>query len=65
MGVMLLKDANVQRLYLHDVVIEKEVSDLLTGDPSTLGTGKRKKNLFISSLLAEILFVKNKEQFNK
>lgn len=65
MGVMLLRDSNIQRLYLHDVVIEKEVSDLLTGDPSTLGTIKRKKNLSVTSLLDEILFVKHKEQFNE
>lgn len=52
-------------MYLHDVIIEKEVSDLLTGDPSTLGTVKRKKNLSVSSLLDETLFVKNKEQFIK
>lgn len=65
MGVMLLRDSNTQRLYLHDVVIEKEVSDLLTGYPSTLGTDKRKKNLSISSLLDEILFVKDKERFNE
>ena len=57
MGVMLQRDNQYQRLYLHDVVIEKEVSDFSQDDLISTGSSEG-ENLFTTSILQKVLNVK-------
>ena len=41
MGVMLQSDNNLQRLYLHDVITEKEAALLSTDNSLTYEVGKK------------------------
>ena len=60
MGVMLQRDAQNQRLYLHDVVIEKEVSELSQEHLDSTGPHEEHENLYTSSILDKIAEVKSK-----
>ena len=65
MGVMLQRDSQNQRLYLHDVVIEKEASDLSQEHLDSTGPYEESENLYISSILDKIVEVKHKAQPRK
>ena len=58
MGVMLQRDNQFQRLYLHDVVIEKEASDLSQDYLVSTGSSEKGENLFTTSILQKVLNVK-------
>ena len=58
MGVMLQRDSQYQRLYLHDVVVEKEASDLSQDDLISTGASEKNENLFMASILQKVLDVK-------
>ena len=58
MGVMLQRDAQNQRLYLHDVVIEKEASDFTQEHLDSTGPYEENENLYTSSILEKIVEVK-------
>lgn len=58
MGVMLQRDSQYQRLYLHDVVIEKEASISSQDDLITTGSGNESDSLYTTSILQKILNVK-------
>ena len=60
MGVMLQRDSQNQRLYLHDVVIEKEASENSQDHLVTTGPYEENGNLFTTSILRKILDVKVK-----
>ena len=57
MGVMLQRDDQHKRLYLHDVVIEKEASDFSQDDLVSTGSSES-ENLFTTSILQKVLNVK-------
>ena len=57
MGVMLQRDGQNQRLYIHDVILEKEVSTSTQEHLSTKGPYDGSKNLSISSILRNALVV--------
>ena len=61
MGVMLQRDNQYQRLYLHDVVIEKEASDFSRDDLVSTGSSES-ENLFMTSILQKILNVKQQNK---
>lgn len=65
MGVMLKRDTQSQRLYLHDVITEKEASVSFTTGSITKGTpASDTENLYITSIIQKALNVKNqKKQF--
>ena len=65
MGVMLQRNSVHQRLYLHDVVIEKEVSSLPQDILITTGSQGKRKNLFVTSILDKVRAVKYKEMINQ
>ena len=65
MGVMLQRDSQYQRLYLHDVVIEKETSDLSQDDLITTGSHTENDSLFTTNILQKILNVKKNFQGNE
>lgn len=58
MGVMLQRDSQNQRLYLHDVVIEKETSDISQEHLVTTGPYAENGNLFTTNILEKIASVK-------
>lgn len=62
MGVMLQRDNQYQRLYLHDVVIEKEASDSSQDYLVSTGSSEDNENLFTTSILQKILYVKHKNK---
>ena len=57
MGVMLQRDDQHQRLYLHDVVIEKEASGISQDDLVSTGSSES-ENLYMTSILQKVLYVK-------
>lgn len=57
MGVMLQRDSQNQRLYIHDVILEKEASASTQEHLSTKGPYSGNKNLSISSILRKALVV--------
>ena len=59
MGVMLQRDQQHQRLYLHNVVIEKEASSSSQADSLTNWALEENDTLFITSILQKVLHVKN------
>ena len=58
MGVMLQRDTKTQRLYLHNVAIEKEASVISQADLLTTGADESNDYLFITSILQNALSVK-------
>lgn len=60
MGVMLQRDAQNQRLYIHDVVIEKEASDLVRDHLVSTGPRNEVDNLYMTTVLDKIATVKQK-----
>ena len=58
MGVMLQRDSQNQRLYLHNVVIEKEMSNDTQADLLTTGADEQNEHLFITNILQKALSVK-------
>ena len=62
MGVMLQRDAQNQRLYLHDVVIEKEAFELSQEHLDSTGPREENENLYTSSILDKIVEVKRKKK---
>lgn len=58
MGVMLQRDAQTQYLYLHNVVIEKEMLDTSKTHLVTTGVNEENKHLSISSILQKAINVK-------
>ncbi|MBO4972700.1 MAG: hypothetical protein J6D45_07780 [Clostridia bacterium] len=58
MGVMLQRDNQSQRLYLHDVAIEKEASSITQADLITTGADEIEDNLFTTIILQKALSVK-------
>ena len=58
MGVMLQRDTKTQRLYLHNVAIEKEASNISQVDLLTTGTDENNEYLFVTSILQNALAVK-------
>ncbi len=61
MGVMLQRDNQNQRLYIHDVILEKEASNSTREHLSTTGP-RENENLFMTSILERIRQVKEKSQ---
>lgn len=60
MGVMLQRDSLYQRLYLHNVVIEKEMPMDSQADLLTTGALEDNEHLYITTILQNALVVKNK-----
>ena len=58
MGVMLQRDVNSQRLYMHDVVIEKETSSEVSGILDSTGPSLVSGNLYMTNILLNALKVK-------
>ena len=61
---MLQRDSLYQRLYLHDVVIEKEASDFSQDDLVSTGSSES-ENLYVTSILEKVLNVKQQNKINK
>ncbi|HBA93274.1 MAG TPA: hypothetical protein DCZ02_01505, partial [Ruminococcaceae bacterium] len=57
MGVMLQRDNQSQRLYLHDVIAEKETALSTDDDLNTTGSPKDNNNLFLTNILQNVLSV--------
>ena len=65
MGVMIQRDNQSQRMYLHDVITEKATLSFTTEPTADLGEGIRdKSHLFITSILQNALNV-NRQNKNK
>ena len=64
MGVMLQRDSQNQRLYLHNVVIEKETSTDSQADLLTTGALENDERLFVTTILQKALFVKKRQNGN-
>ena len=62
MGVMLQRDTQNQRLYLHNVVIEKEASEISQADLLTTGADENNEYLFITNIPQNALAVKYHNQ---
>ncbi len=58
MGIMVQRDIQNQRLYLHDVAIEEETSATSLADLSTTGASGGDEHLFTTSILRRALQVK-------
>ena len=58
MGVMIQRDVRTQRLYLHNVAIEKEASEISQDDLLTTGSHESDEHLFTTSILQKALAVK-------
>lgn len=58
MGVMVQRDNQYQRLYLHDVVIEEETSTSSLADLLTTGANEENERLFVTTILQRALNVK-------
>lgn len=63
MGVMLQRDSQNQRLYLHDVVIEKEASGSASEHLDSTGPHAENENLYTSSILDKIVEVKRNREY--
>ncbi len=59
MGVMLQRDSQNQRLYLHNVAIEKETSNNSQADLHTTGADENNDRLFITNILQKLCSVKH------
>ena len=59
MGVMIQRDSRTQRLYLHNVVIEKEMRNLSQADLHTTGALESKTHLYMANILKKALSVNN------
>lgn len=59
MGVMLMRDNNTQRLYLHDVITEKETELISRVSLNTTEANETEHNLFMTSILQKALSVNN------
>lgn len=59
MGVMLLRDSNTQRLYLHDVIMEKETELTSKVSLNTTEAIETENNLFMTNILQKVLSVNN------
>ena len=59
MGVMLQRNKESQRLYIHDVITEKEDYLASNGNSVTYETEGSSKNLFLTSILRNALLVKD------
>ena len=57
MGVMLQRDNQSKRLYLHDVIAEKETALSTDDDLNTTGSPKDNNNLFLTNILQNVLSV--------
>lgn len=64
MGVMLQRDQQSQRLYLHDVYMEKETDVALSEHLSTTGPKNANNDLFLTRILRDALRVKQKNRFS-
>ncbi len=65
MGVMLMRDSNTQRLYLHDVITKKE-TELISGvSLNTTEANETENNLFMTSILQKALSVNSYDMQNK
>ncbi len=62
MGIMLQRDARFQRLYLHNVAIVKEASEISQDDLLTTGAHENNENLSMTSILQNALAVKYKNE---
>lgn len=58
MGVMLQRDTQTQRLYLHNVAIEKEASEISQADLLTTGADENSEYLFMTRILQNAMSVK-------
>lgn len=65
MGVMVQRDNQHQRLYLHDVVIEEETPTSSLDILSTTGSNEENERLFVTSILQRALKVKRDSQETK
>lgn len=61
-GVMLQRDPQTQRLYLHDAVTEKEPAAQTDGHLSTTGPNGMESELYMTSILHRALQVKKKTE---
>ena len=61
-GVMLQRDPQTQRLYLHDVVAEKEPASQTGGHLSTTGPGGSESELYTTNILRNVLNVKKNNE---
>ena len=61
-GVMLQRDPQTQRLYLHDAVAEKEPASQTGGHLSTTGPGGSESELYTTNLLRNALNVKKNNE---
>ena len=57
-GVMLQRDSNTQRLYIHDVLQEKETADISHASSSIFKDAKNEDHLFLASIIHNALNVK-------
>ncbi len=64
MGVMLQRDAQNQRLYLHNVVIKEKTTKSQEVDLLTTGTYNENDRLFITSILQKVLSVNTSKAKN-
>ena len=64
MGVMLQRDAQNQRLYLHNVVLKEKTTNSQEVDLLTTGTYNENDRLFITSILQKVLSVNTSEEKN-
>lgn len=64
MGVMLQRDQQNQRLYLHDVYMEEETEVALSEHLSTTGPKNDNNDLFLTNILRDALRVKQKNRFS-
>ncbi len=64
MAVMLQRDQQSQRLYLHDVITaeQKEIADIDTEHLSSTGTGTNESDLYVTSILQKALLVKSSDE---
>jgi hypothetical protein len=58
MGVMLIRDTNIQRLRMHNVVIERETSTLSTATEKATPTLDKNAPLYMTTILQDALKVK-------
>lgn len=61
-GVMLQRDPQTQRLYLHDAVAEKEPASQTGGHLSTTGSGGSESELYTTNILRNDLNVKKNNE---
>ncbi len=61
-GVMFQKSEAMQRLYIHDVVAEKETALVSTGHSNNNEAGEESDNLFLTTILQKALNVKRGDE---